>query len=1103
MAQNKPRFHHMATTNPPATTAEFDLAASLEQIALAKDVAGLLGVIQAAVRAISRSTAVAVYARDNTGRFSHRVGEEGLPTKITDSHMEILVEGLKGVNVAPAASAEGFGESGQLVIAPLEAAGESYGYIVLVAPTFSRAQSDDLKVLALQAAVAYRALRLDRAAANNLREIETLLSLSHSIASTLDFDPLAQQILQHCCTLLNADATALFWLDDDRKAAFCMHGRSLPEDFSGHIDTKSEVVKELAANAQPKQLHREDSAHERDLWPKGMDTLLMVPVQKDSQVQGFLAIYSTEPRVFSFAQIRIIKLMSDQTAIAHSNAKLSSHHIEAKNEADRVRENMQDGLIVLSKSGQLRYFNHATRRLLGLNRQAIDKPIAKIFNDYESYGFEDTRIELGGDLNKALKGALAGENTRITIQVHRDASLRTLEALFGPYHDAEGKPVGVLVSLRDQTQIYAEQEKLQIIQDSHSIGMIMLDSRGVVTDINTSFGDLDQHLYQRSFVEAVQEPPLSDHLLFDMDPADVIKMTKRGREVTFYAESKFGDSIRHLQFVASQIKRSGGKEGIIITKRDVTPLVEKTIEANEMARLANKHSRELSSLGELSSFVGFRIEAIYNKYLKTTNSLMDSPNVSFYMYEPSRQRLTRKATSTAFNEHPPAISLSADSPITRAYVRREPVNYNHQKSETKEFTHNLLAYPVGFSSKIIGVIAVSHRERPYENHDINLVGLVASRLAVVIENAELYNEVNSRRERWEAVFKFADEGILICDKDANIIGFNPAAAKLTGFEITEALDKPFTDIVRAVSPEGLNLSALSPIRRVIRESEQISKRPQLIQKKNGESIWTEISYSPILDDSGEASSAIAIISNVQKEREVEAVKSDFISIVSHELRTPLTAIKGFLSMLLKQDFGDLTEKQHHFLNRVYQTNQRMIGLVEDLLDVSHIESGKIRLKVTPLAMEPIINEVVTELAAKGFERQIMLKVNRKHKLPLVLADETRLRQILVNIVDNAIKYSLPKSEVTIDFKIQNHELVTSVKDQGVGITANHIERLFQKFGRIYNPMSMQAGGTGLGLYIVKNLVESHGGKIWVTSREGKGSRFSFTLPVAKQLPLLD
>jgi two-component system phosphate regulon sensor histidine kinase PhoR len=181
----------------------------------------------------------------------------------------------------------------------------------------------------------------------------------------------------------------------------------------------------------------------------------------------------------------------------------------------------------------------------------------------------------------------------------------------------------------------------------------------------------------------------------------------------------------------------------------------------------------------------------------------------------------------------------------------------------------------------------------------------------------------------------------------------------------------------------------------------------------------------------------------------------------------------------------------------------MIDLVEDLLDVSYIESGKIVLAQTPIAVEKIISDVVTELASKGFERDITLKVNRRHRLPLVLADETRLRQILVNLVDNAIKYSLPKSEVAIDFRVHGDELITSVTDQGVGITSSQIDRLFQKFGRVYNPMSIQAGGTGLGLYIVKNLVESHGGRIWVTSRENTGSKFSFCLPIAKQLSLLN
>ena len=133
----------------------------------------------------------------------------------------------------------------------------------------------------------------------------------------------------------------------------------------------------------------------------------------------------------------------------------------------------------------------------------------------------------------------------------------------------------------------------------------------------------------------------------------------------------------------------------------------------------------------------------------------------------------------------------------------------------------------------------------------------------------------------------------------------------------------------------------------------------------------------------------------------------------------------------------------------------------------------------------------------------MIKVTRRQRLPLVLADENRLRQVLVNLIDNAIKYSMPGSDVRIDSKVQGDELVTSITDSGVGVSSAQVDKLFKKFGRVYNPLSVKAGGTGLGLFIVKSLVESHGGRIWVTSREGRGSKFSFSLPVAKQLPLLN
>jgi PAS domain S-box-containing protein len=392
--------------------------------------------------------------------------------------------------------------------------------------------------------------------------------------------------------------------------------------------------------------------------------------------------------------------------------------------------------------------------------------------------------------------------------------------------------------------------------------------------------------------------------------------------------------------------------------------------------------------------------------------------------------------------------------------------------------------------------------KAFGDHEARLGRLVATRLAVLVENANLYHDVNARRERWEAVFRFTDEGIVIFDRTGTIVGFNPACTEITRYSVADAIGKPFGKIIAAIGPEGAS-GSVNPLDRVLREGVTIAKSEQLIESRTGDRIWAEISYSPIFDDAGRVTSGIAIVRNTTRDREVEEIKSDFISIVSHELRTPLTAIKGFLSMTLKSDFGELTEKQYHYLSRVYQSNQRMIDLVEDLMDATYIESGKITLSIRPIAMENIINEVVSELAGKGAANQIMLNVRRRQRLPLVLADETRLHQIVLNLVDNAIKYSMPGTNVEIDFRIQGDDLVTTVSDHGVGISKHQIDRLFTKFGRIFNPLSIQAGGTGLGLYIVKNLVESHGGRIWATSQEGKGSRFHFTLPIAKQLPLLN
>ncbi len=832
------------------------------------------------------------------------------------------------------------------------------------------------------------------------------------------------------------------------------------------------------------------------------------PIQYLEGSQGFVAVFhhgklASETRLW-------LEALTRQAAIALKNIQLQADLEKLSNDIQQTRDFMQDGLIVISSAGIIRYVNPAARTMFRLKQSATDVALKDFLGGFANFAQEGTELDIASLTLTPFKQALQGKTIRQLLSLKTSNGQKMLEAIFGPYKNSQRDIVGVIVNVRDLTQIYSEKEKLLVIQEHAAHGLVVLDTENVVTSTNQYFLELmgNVNIIGRKFGDYLQDPAVQDNIKFDISPPErVLEWIETGRKLTFYAEVGSGDTVRHLQLVASPISGHSGNQGAVLSVRDVTQLIEKTMEANINAQKAQKHSRELSGLAELSdisSILGFRLDQIYDKYLQRTGQLLNAQHASIYLYQPGMAKLVLKATTAMFHEHPPDVNLDDKSAIARAFISKKARSVSDEAGDNEEsgVIGDGLAAPIALGTKTLGVLVVSGREAQFEEHDVKILSVVASRLAVLIENANLYHDVNGRRERWEAVFKFTEEGIIIFDGKGKVVGFNPAATRLTGCRADDAIDKDFTKVVKTVSQEGVNLAAISPIHQVLTEGKVIAKSQQLIESLEGEQIWTEISYSPILDNDGRVTSGLAIIRNVQKDREVEEIKSDFISIVSHELRTPLSAIKGFLSMIINKDFGELNDKQFHFLNRVYQSNQRMVDLVEDLLDASHIESGKINLVQNPTAPETVINEVVSELASKGFERQILLKVKRRQRLPLVLADEARLRQILTNLIDNAIKYSFPKGEVIIDFKVVGDELITSVSDSGVGISPSQVERIFQKFGRVYNPMSVQAGGSGLGLYIVKRLVESHGGKIWATGREGKGSKFSFSLPIARQLPLL-
>jgi signal transduction histidine kinase len=246
---------------------------------------------------------------------------------------------------------------------------------------------------------------------------------------------------------------------------------------------------------------------------------------------------------------------------------------------------------------------------------------------------------------------------------------------------------------------------------------------------------------------------------------------------------------------------------------------------------------------------------------------------------------------------------------------------------------------------------------------------------------------------------------------------------------------------------------------------------------------------------------VSIFRDITHEVEVDRLKSEFVATVSHELRTPMTSIRGYVDVLLMGAAGALNENQSHFLSIVKGNTERLNILVNDLLDISRIESGRVTLSPQALDLREVAEDVIGDILRRSQEenKPVALSLEAPKKLPPVYGDSERVRQILTNLVDNAYHYTPENGTITVHLHPLNggHEVQVDVVDNGVGISLSDQARVFERFYRGEHPLVLATPGTGLGLSIVKEVVEMHKGRIWLTSSgvPGEGSTFSFTLPV--------
>lgn len=355
-----------------------------------------------------------------------------------------------------------------------------------------------------------------------------------------------------------------------------------------------------------------------------------------------------------------------------------------------------------------------------------------------------------------------------------------------------------------------------------------------------------------------------------------------------------------------------------------------------------------------------------------------------------------------------------------------------------------------------------------------------------------------------AILTSIGDAVFAVNNKGHVTLFNPAAEHISGYAANEALGKPYDKILRFISEES-GRPHFGFIKQALAGHVSSMKNHTMLIRKDGTKVAVADSAAPIRDSKGAIQGAIIVFRDVSKEQALDKAKTEFVSLASHQLRTPLSAINWFSEMLLHEDAGKLNKDQHEYLREIYEGNQRMIELVDSLLNVSRLEVGKLRNDPKPTSMQELAESLHKELQTSILNKGIDYTSHIPAKLPTVFADPKLLRMVVQNLLSNAVKYTTEKGKVTLvmreaspadiaDKLNPGHYLYIGVTDNGYGIPVAQQDKIFQKLFRADNVRKLDVEGTGLGLYIVKEVAEKFGGAIWFESEEGKGTTFHVLIP---------
>lgn len=945
---------------------------------------------------------------------------------------------------------------------PIARGDEILGIMILDNFTTSAAFSADDELLALslsrQTALALESAFLYASAEGHAAQMQALTGIGRTITGNLQHAELVSSLLGQLSTVLLFD-TATLWLREGDLLRVAAASGFVDGDLRIGVETHvsdSRLFQEMAANSSPISVPdvSQDVRFLAEACPERL-SWLGLPLIAKSNLIGVVALEKRESSYFTKDHVQAGMTFASQAAIALENARLYEESVGRAAELDQ-----------------------RSRRLALLNR--LSDQLRGTFDIHHILEWSCHSLRDAVNCSRISVAMVYDQSTcGITYEIPVGENLPTDPLPDSPWLD----------QLRQSGNIFTTTDV------SHESGMEK---------------PLLSYFESRRTKSLLAVPLVSGEALLGWF------WLQTEHEYHFTSPE-----IEMARTISNQVAISIQNARLFAETRSLTAELEQRVEerTSELRREHQKTETLLATITELSAAPD--LDQALLKTLSILKDCLDAEQVILIMFG-ERSPCYRCGKDVAFRS-PGQEALSMELEAAQWVLQQkksicsanayQETRWRSNQCERPVF-HSLMGIPVLSGADALGVLMLFHRaEGKFSPDQFGMLEAAARQIAVTIHKADLYQlthdqsvklaemlrEQQIEYSRSRAILESVADGVIVTGQEAQVTLFNPSAGKILGMDpqkmmnqplsiLGEVLGEPVAGWVSTVKSWSTNFGRID-LNEVYTSQVELN-REQIIAVQLAPVFWHT-----------EYIGTVTILRDITHDVQIDRMKSEFIANVSHELRTPMTSIKGYVEIMLMGASGEVNEKQRRFLTIIKNNTDRLSILVSDLLEVSRIDAGRVKLDFMAVDALKLIKEIVAEAIYRACSeaRQVTFTADLPADLPAIYGDRERLRQVLTHLVTNAYNYTPDGGSVVVSAAARDDSIQIDVKDTGIGIAAEERPRIFERFFRGQKPIVLATAGNGLGLSLAKTLIEMHHGKIWFESpgEPGRGSVFTFTLPACR------